>query len=308
MGHEVGSLAVVMAMGLLALTACATTPDDNPSVEGRPTTTTVVTTTLAPTTTLTTTAPTPGTFVALEVLSRRTVENEHQGGYSRDLFPTEQATVSGCDVRAQVIKRDSETPTTSGSGCRVLTGSWTSVYDGVVTTDPATLDVDHVVALKEAWDSGAWAWDTARRGAFASDLTDARTLRAVTSTTNQSKGDRDPSNWIPPAKADECSYLADWISIKARWSLGMDQSEAGRIRNLIDRDCPGLTIAPWTDVPGIVTTPSLVAPSTTVAPSPSEPYYTSCSAARAAGVAPLHRGEPGYRAGLDRDDDGVACE
>jgi Excalibur calcium-binding domain/Protein of unknown function (DUF1524) len=300
-------LAVVGLIGLLALAACeqtVTAPHPAP-------TTTVPTTTLSTTTAPTasesaTTAPTPGTLVALDLLALTSVENEHQGGYNRDLFPTEQATVSGCDVRAQVMTRDSQTPATFGSGCKVLTGSWTSPYDGVVTTEAATIDVDHVVALKEAWDSGAWSWDPARRAAFATDLTDTRTLRAVTATTNRSKGDRDPSNWMPPAKADECSYLADWISIKARWSLSMDQSEAGRIHNLVDGDCPGLTVARWAEVPAIVTTQSTAGPATTAASE--APYYANCTAARAAGVTPLLRGAPGYRPALDRDDDGIACE
>ena len=112
-------------------------------------------------------------------------------------------------------------------------------------TDPAALEVDHVVALKEAWDSGAWQWDDARRAEFANDLVDARTLRAVTAASNQSKGEADPSNWLPPNEAFVCTYLADWIAIKARWELSMDQSEFGRIRNVITERCPEQTIAPW---------------------------------------------------------------
>ncbi|WP_460746297.1 excalibur calcium-binding domain-containing protein [Nocardia goodfellowii] len=41
---------------------------------------------------------------------------------------------------------------------------------------------------------------------------------------------------------------------------------------------------------------------------PPAAYYANCAAARAAGAAPLHRGEPGYSSKLDRDNDGVACE
>ena len=72
-------------------------------------------------------------------------------------------------------------------------------------------------------------------------------LRAVTSSVNLSKGDKDPSNWLPPVNV--CGYLSDWIAIKLRWGLSMDQSEAGRIRNVITDQCPDLTIAPWPEAP-----------------------------------------------------------
>ena len=128
-------------------------------------------------------------------------------------------------------------------------GDWRSPYDGVTQTDPAELQIDHVVALKEAHDSGAWAWGPDRLIAYGNDLDDARSLRAVTGTVNNDKGDKDPSNWLPPDPNDLCRYLADWTAIKARWGLSMDQSEAGRIRNLITDNCPGLLIAPWPEAP-----------------------------------------------------------
>lgn len=72
-------------------------------------------------------------------------------------------------------------------------------------------------------------------------------------------------------------------------------------------------IAPATEVPDVAPPPVEPAPYTPppVQPPPAEPaaaYYANCDEARAAGAAPLHRGDPGYRSGLDRDDDGVACE
>ena len=67
----------------------------------------------------------------------------------------------------------------------------------------------------------------------------ARTLRAVTGAVNNDKGEKDPSNWLPPDPDAVCTYLADWTAIKARWGLSMDQSEAGRIRNVLTDRCPG---------------------------------------------------------------------
>ena len=216
--------------------------------------------TTPPTTTPPTAPPTttiPGSLLALDVLALIPVEREHQDGYDRDRFRYGDTVDSyGCRTRAKVLVRDSLTPAqVDAGGCAVVAGDWFSRYDGVTWSDPAEVEIDHVVALKEAWDSGAWAWDDARLTAFGNDVDDVRTLAVVTSAENQSKGDRDPSNWIPSNADAVCAYIADWTSIKARWGLSMDESEFGRIRNLLTDRCPGQTIAPWAAVPAIVAAP-----------------------------------------------------
>ena len=70
-----------------------------------------------------------------------------------------------------------------------------------------------MVALKEAWDSGANDWDTARREAFANDLDDPHALIAVSSSSNQSKGAADPSNWLPDNPDDQCRYIVAWVIV-----------------------------------------------------------------------------------------------
>ena len=280
-----------------------------PATTAPATTTTALATTVAPTT-VTTAAPQPQPGApdgepALDVLARIPVTNEHGAGYDRGRFPTWlDLDGDGCDARAQVLIRESTTQATVGSGCHVTAGAWLSTYDGTITGNPGELEIDHVVALKEAWDSGAYAWSDERRVAYANDVTDARTLHAVSVASNQSKGNADPSNWMPPDRGDWCRYLGDVVSIKARWSLSMDQSEAGRIRNLFEGECAGLRIAPGAALPPYATPP----PTTAAVPPNSDVYYENCNAARAAGAAPIHVGEPGYRPGLDRDHDGVACE
>ena len=102
----------------------------------------------------------------------------------------------------------------------------------------------------------------------------ARSLRAVTGTVNNDKGDKDPSNWLPPDPNDLCRYLADWTAIKARWGLSMDQSEAGRIRNLITDNCPGLLIAPWPEAPP--DTPTTTTPPPIQPAIPQGPDRTGC--------------------------------
>jgi len=250
------------------------------------------------------------------------VENEHRGGYVRDAFgyPAD-LDGDGCDTRDEVLLSESVSTVSVGSGCFLSGGQWWSLYDGVALGSPSEIEIDHVVSLKEAWDSGAWAWDPLSLIAFGNDLTDTRTLRGVSSASNQDKGEKDPSNWLPSEPTAVCPYVGEWVAIKARWSLSMDQSEFGRIRNLLNGPCVGTTIAPFEPIPataGYRTSPFVPAPVTTVAvastvpfvspPSGGDVYYENCDAARAAGAAPLYVGDPGYRSKLDRDGDGVACE
>ena len=201
----------------------------------------------------------PQRFVANDaktILSTIKVENEYKTGYRRSLFTHwSDLDGNGCDTREEVLKRDSTSrPQVDPYRCYVVAGDWYSVYDGARLSDRGDVDIDHVVALKEAWDSGAWAWSDSQRKAYANDLTDSRTLIAVRDRVNASKSDKDPSNWMPPLRSYWCSYLGDWISVKARWGLSMDQSEFGRVKNLLNSDCSGLTIAGWSAAPVATTT------------------------------------------------------
>jgi hypothetical protein len=224
-----------------------------------------------------------------------------------------------------VLIRDSLTPAqVDPVGCAVVAGDWLSVYDGVTWTDPAELEIDHVVALKEAWDSGAWGWTAERRSAFGNDLEDLRSLRAVTGSVNQAKSDKDPSNWIPPDQSFVCTYLSDWVSIKGRWGLSMDQSEFGRIRNLLTDRCPEQTIAPWPDAPPAG--PSITASPVTGPPvavdNPPPPPAASCDPSYPDVCIPpsppdLDCGDISYRRftvlppdphRFDGEGDGVGCE
>jgi hypothetical protein len=194
--------------------------------------------------------PADGSVLAIDLLASATVENEHSGGYARDLFGYPADFGHGCDTRAEVLMRDStSTPSIKNPGCTVVSGTWVSQYDGVTVTAASQLQIDHVVALKEAWDSGAWAWSAAKRHAYGNDVTDPRTLRAATIASNQAKGDKDPSNWLPTNDADLCPFIADWVEIKVRWGLSMDQSEAGRIRNLLRGPCAGRRVSHFDPVP-----------------------------------------------------------
>lgn len=178
----------------------------------------------------------------LQLLGRLAIAAERPRGYDAEKFPHwRNADGDGCDTRAEVLIAASLTTVSIGPDCTIRSGRWRSAYDGVTTRDAGTFDIDHVVALKEAWESGARSWSEARRQAYANDLGDPRTLRAVTLSTNRSKGDRSPDEWMPPRAGVACRYLGWWVAIKVRWRLSVDRAEHDAIRDRL-RDCPTRTL------------------------------------------------------------------
>ena len=166
------------------------------------------------------------------LVSRLRVEPEVQSGYDRDLFRHWiDADGDGCDSRREVLIAESTTPVSNGSGCSLSGGTWYSAFDGVTTTDASSFDIDHFVPLKEAWDSGAHAWDSGTRQRFANDLEYAGSLIAVSASSNRSKGASDPSEWLPPNRSYWCVYLVTWVEVKLRWNLSADPGEIAAIRS-----------------------------------------------------------------------------
>ncbi len=160
---------------------------------------------------------------------------ESREGYQRTSFKHwVDADRNGCNTRAEVLIAESQVRPTIEARCRVAAGEWFSYYDGVTVTDPGGLDIDHVVPLAEAWDSGASKWDAARREAYANDLTAEASLAAVTARTNRSKADQDPADWMPPLADARCTYLADWVGTKLRWRLAVDDAERAALVDLSD--------------------------------------------------------------------------
>lgn len=127
------------------------------------------------------------------------------------------------DARAEVLIAESLAPVQlDRRGCRVLKGLWRCPYTGRLLTDARQVEVDHVVPLKEAHDSGGARWPAWRKRAYYSDLAPEH-LAAVSKRANRQKGARDPARWLP--QQGQCSYLQAWAAIKARWGLGMDPAE-----------------------------------------------------------------------------------
>ena len=157
------------------------------------------------------------------------VADEVRLGYVRTKFK-HWITISrpgqiGCDSRKSVIIDEAIIKPTIGKDCALSGGKWLSIYDNTIVTDAGKLDVDHMVPLAEAWDSGASLWTDLQRQQYANDMVDARHLIAVTGSSNRSKSDQDPADWVPTNKAYVCEYIANWVEIKVRWSLNIDSKE-----------------------------------------------------------------------------------
>lgn len=149
------------------------------------------------------------------------VAAETRTGYDRDKFRHWLDADGDCqDTRDEVLDAESLVEV---SGCDITSGQWRSYYDGETTEDPSGFDIDHLVPLAEAWDSGARRWRAGTRTRFANDLGDRRSLVAVSAHANRSKADRDPPQWMP--ELARCKYLRQWVAVKLRWQLKVDRTE-----------------------------------------------------------------------------------
>jgi hypothetical protein len=97
------------------------------------------------------------------------------------------------------------------------------------------VQIDHVVALANAWRSGAWQWDERRRERFANDPAE---LLAVDGDENQAKGDQDAAAWLPARAPQRCAYVARQVAVKSRWGLSVRPREKASMQHVLDT-CPG---------------------------------------------------------------------
>lgn len=250
-------------------------------------------------------------------------------GYDRALFGQQWADVdrNGCDTRNDILKRDLTQPTfkPGTDDCVVLDGLLNDPYTGSVIdfgqAASSGVQVDHVVALGDAWQKGAQQLDLDMRTEFANDPLN---LLAVDGPTNLGKGNGDAATWLPPNKSFRCDYVARQTQVKAKYGLWMTQAEAVAIFDVL-RECagrvePSTSASPAPLVQTITPTPTVsssptpapaaapveqprmtAAPTTARAtadtiPAPvanTEPdaYYKNCTAAKVAGAAPLFAGD-----------------
>ncbi|MEV4915774.1 HNH endonuclease family protein [Streptomyces tirandamycinicus] len=178
--------------------------------------------------------PTPvSAATARTYLGQLTVKTEgSSSGYSRDKFPHWITQSGACNTREVVLKRDGS-GVVQDSSCAAVSGSWYSPYDGATWYAASDVDIDHIVPLSEAWRSGASSWSTSSRQAFANDLTRPQ-LIAVTDNVNQSKGDQDPAEWMPPSSSYHCMYARMWVHTKHYWNLSVDSAEKSALQSVLN--------------------------------------------------------------------------
>jgi hypothetical protein len=141
------------------------------------------------------------------------------------------------NARHEVLIEESLSTVTfkTGKGCKVLSGSWNDLYSGKTITDASKLDIDHIVPLKEAHQSGAANWSRERKKTYANDLVDPDTLIAVDRSLNRQKGAKDPAEWLPPNEVYQADYARAWVAVKLKWDLTADQTELATLRELLGK-------------------------------------------------------------------------
>ncbi|MEU2564959.1 HNH endonuclease family protein [Streptomyces longispororuber] len=179
------------------------------------------------------------TTTLADAVHRLPAAAEHRAGYTRTSFKHWNSGMlkDGCNTRSEVLIAEAVEAPKVGAGCTLTDGEWHSYYDGQEVEDPKALDIDHMVPLAEAWDSGASSWSAARREAYANDLNAPASLVAVTARTNRAKADQDPAGWLPPLPGAHCRYIAEWVSTKLRWDLAADSAELDAIAVFASGQC-----------------------------------------------------------------------
>lgn len=163
--------------------------------------------------------------------------------YNRnDYLPSWADADGNCiNTRHEVLIQESLIPVTMDArGCSVRSGLWYDPYTGLTFTDPSDLDIDHVVPLKEAHDSGAAWWPIEKKRAFANEIHNPLVLLAVDDATNSAKGDKDPARWLPPNTSFHCEYIKNWVAIKDEYELNIDLAEQAAIDRILSAGASAL--------------------------------------------------------------------
>jgi len=157
-------------------------------------------------------------------------------GYARSQFPHwSDPDRNGCDARNDTLKRDLTNITykVGTRDCKVIAGQLLDPFSGKVITFSTTkvvIDIDHVVALSNAWQTGAAYFDKSKRTQIANDPLN---LLAVDSKLNRQKGDGDAATWLPPSKAFRCEYVARQVAVKAKYGLWVTKPEKVAIDKIL---------------------------------------------------------------------------
>ncbi len=206
----------------------APTPSSTPSASPTPTPSPTPPASPSPTQTATP-APTPsatpnanaGLLALVETLRGRAQAPRR---YERADFPERLDLDDDCiDTRHEVLIEEAVGPVELGDdGCYVTQGEWHDPFTDQTFTNPRDLQVDHVVALADAWYAGAWAWSAERRAAFANDPAN---LNAIDGEENQRKSAWGPADYAPANAAHRCAYLEQYARVKVEWGLAVTERD-----------------------------------------------------------------------------------
>ncbi len=341
-GRAAGGLAVAAAIGLFmvggataappggipaASPTSVPTPSPARATPSPSASATTATPTPTPTPSVTRPAVTPetaGRGTALAAVASLGVKGRGpKTGYSRNAFGQAwfDADRNGCDTRNDILRRDL-TDRTMKNSCKVLAGTrapdpYTGSTIRFVYGGADEIDIDHVVALSDAWQKGARTWAAGKRLAFANDPLN---LLAVDAGANRAKGDGDTATWLPPNTSFRCEYVARQVAVKAKYGVWVTSAERDAMVRVLSH-CATMALPAPGAAPTTAALPKSSTRTTAPAPEPATPpepvtppkaptsvYYANCTAVRAAGADPIRRGQPGYSSKLDRDGDGIACE
>lgn len=233
-------------------------------------------------------------------------------GYSREEFGPAWADVdhNGCDTRNDILARDltDETFKPGTQDCVVASGTFADPYTGTVisfvrgNTTSTAVQIDHVVALSDAWQKGAQQLSAEERRQLANDPLN---LFAADGPANGAKSDSDAATWLPANKAFRCEYVARQTAVKAEYRLWMTQAEHDAVAAVL-ASCPDEPV-PAREGTAPRTAPGAAAEDPADEQGSTTPVYANCAAVKAAGAAPIRPGDPGWDPKFDGDGDGVGC-
>ena len=260
--------------------------------------------------------------LATQALSQLSIKGRApMTGYTRAAFGEAWADTdgNGCDQRDDMLAR-AAFGSAVRSGCKVESATITDVYTGRVIhyirggSYDQGLDIDHVVALGDAWSSGIGYKSAFIRLHIA---TDPLNLLPVDPSANRTKGDSNAASWLPPRSDYRCSYVARQIAVKKKYGLWITAPEHDAMARVLSH-CPSVHIPAGGLTPPtpaqLANTGSTGSSASTTTPigggsGKLDPHFSSCAKAKAAGYGPYVRGrDPEYAWYRDGDSDGVACE
>ena len=273
-----------------------------------------------------TTEPTVGAAI-LAVEALKVKGRAPRTGYDRAQFGSGWVDVdrNGCDSRNDQLKSTLSDRDMSGA-CKVLAGTLADPYtDTTIRFEyggASEVDLDHLVALSDAWQKGAAAWPFAKRVAFANDPLN---LQPTSARANRQKGDGDAATWLPSNKSYRCTYVARQAAVKTKYKVSVTAAERDAMLRVL-AGCPEQALPVPGPQPTIASNTGGKAPASTPkpakkpAPKPSksstspptatlDPQFRTCGEANDAGYGPYSQGsDPECDWYQDRDHDGLVCE